>query len=234
MITSNQNQQFKYLLKLKKSKYRKAYQEALIFGEDIIAAAKHAGVIRSMIVTQEFEDAIVMSDALFDMLADYHMDHKIGALITIKDVEVAPTDALICENIQDPRNLGALFRSALAFGFKHIYVSKDTVDPYHELALRSAKGTTFQLSIHYGHMHDHITSLKKQGYVLVGTSPKPQPTIQRQEGFVALILGNEGQGMSEDTMASCDTLMHIQTMSVESLNVSVAGAICMYELRRQV
>ena len=232
MITSNQNQQYKYLMKLKKSKYRHIYQEAIIFGEDLIDATKKAGNIQSMIVTKDQGVLICLSSELFETLADYHMENQVGALVSIKDVTQEATHALVCENIQDPRNLGALFRSALAFGFKHIYVSHDSVDPYHELALRSAKGTTFQLSIHRGTLEHHVKHLKSLGYVCIGTSPQPQATIEFNADFIALILGNEGRGLTQKTIEACDSLMHIKTESVESLNVSVAGAICMYDIRR--
>lgn len=233
MITSNQNQQFKYLMKLKNGKYRNIYQEAIIFGEDIILAAKKAKLIQTMIVTKEMDQAIVLSDALFDKLANYHMENKRGAVIKIKPLKQSSTHALLCENIQDPRNLGALFRSALAFNFKHIYLSTDTVDPYHELALRAAKGATFELSIYKGHINEHINTLKQKGYKLIATSPRPVEKVSEVVGFVALVLGNEGQGLTKSTMQSCDGALHITTNNVESLNVSVAGAISMYDIRRR-
>lgn len=231
MITSNQNQTFKYLLKLKKAKYRKQYQEAIIFGQDVIDAAIEAGVVVSFITTVEKEEAICLEPSLFDSLADYEMQQKVGAVVKIERKNHASNRILVLENIQDPRNVGALFRSALAFGFKKVFLSKDCADPYHELALRSAKGTTFGLDIEEGYLLPYIKTLKEKEYHIIGTSPKKGEKLKLYPNKLALILGNEGQGLTHEIITQCDHFMHIETESVESLNVSVAGAICMYEIR---
>ena len=233
MITSSQNQTYKYMLKLKKSKYRKRYEEALIFGQDMIEAAQKRGLIQSLISTDN-EGDIVLSEDLFDALADYDVPQKKGAIIRIERFKQTSDRVLILENIQDPRNVGALFRSALAFGFNRILLTKDCVDPYHELALRASKGSLFQLDIEEGHLETHVKHLKEEGYMIIGTSPKPVLTLQLKSHKVAVLLGNEGQGLSTDAMKVCDGWMHIETQSVESLNVSVAGAICMYEIRSKL
>jgi TrmH family RNA methyltransferase len=230
MITSSQNQTYKYALKLKKAKYRKLYQEALIFGQDMIEAAQKNGRIQSLISIDTNGD-IVLTEELFNALADYDVPEKKGAIIRIEPIKNQSDRVLILENIQDPRNVGALFRSALAFGFKRVFLTKDCADPYHELALRSAKGATFQLDIEEGDLMTHINELKTEGFEIIGTSPKRVEKIQTVSKKVAVLLGNEGQGLSIDAVNACDEWMHIETESVESLNVNVAGAICMYELR---
>ena len=236
MITSKQNDIYKHLLKLKKAKYRNVHQEALIFGQDLIEEAKKANKILQYISTAPHGNHIVISKELMDTLLDYDMKDPIGAIVSTKQV-VQSYDGhlLMCDTIQDPRNLGALMRSAHAFGFHHIILSPECVDPYHELALRAAKGSTFHVSIHQGSLKDSIVELKKHGYTIVASShlkTDAVPTTFKKP--VALILGNEGHGISEDLLTLADHFYHIDTQGVDSLNVSVAGSIMMYMVGKNV
>jgi TrmH family RNA methyltransferase len=235
MITSKQNEVYKHLLKLKKAKYRDTHQEAVIFGHDLVDEARKANKIIHYLSTAPHGSHLVISKELMDTLIDYDMKEPIGALVSLKqDTQPYNRNILLCDTIQDPRNLGALIRSAHAFGFHKIILSPTCVDPYHELALRAAKGSTFHLSIEVQSLKEVIPTLKKASYQIIASSHLPQTQPLTNAFPCALILGNEGHGISKDILDLADTYFHIQTQGVESLNVSVAGSIMMHQLAEKV
>jgi TrmH family RNA methyltransferase len=231
MITSKQNETYKHLLKLKKAKYRYTHQEAVIFGHDLVDEARKANKVINYLSTAPHGSHLVISRELMDTLIDYDMKEPIGALVSIKQDTVSyKGNILLCDTIQDPRNLGALIRSAHAFGFHKIILSPECVDPYHELALRAAKGSTFHLSIEVQSLTEAILLLKKETYYIIASSHLPQSQSQTNTYPCALILGNEGHGISKDVFELADAYVNIQTQGVDSLNVSVAGSIMMHQL----
>ena len=123
MITSNQNQVYKHLTKLKKKKSRQVFLEAYIYGDDLLASAKKHGRIKYMIGTNDSYD-VIMSEELIQSLADYPLITFELAVIDLSIIkEIESKHILILDNVQDPRNVGALIRSAEAFGFLEIVFS---------------------------------------------------------------------------------------------------------------
>lgn len=231
MITSKQNETFKKLLKLKKAKYRNQYQEALIFGHDLIEEALKKNKVIQIISTFPHGNHLVLSKELIDELSDFEMKEPIAAIVSIKNTPSEyKGNILMCDTIQDPRNLGALIRSAHAFGFHKIILNKASVDPYHELSMRTSKGSIFHVSLEVLPLVETIAFLKQHHYMIVASSHlKQQSQIQPKQPIV-LILGNEGHGISDDLLNLTDMTLHIPTVGVDSLNVSVAGSILMYTL----
>lgn len=235
MITSKQNEVYKHLVKLKKAKYRNEHQEAVIFGDDLVEEARKANKIIQMIGSSPHGDHLVLSKELMHTLMDYEMKSPIGARVSIQYEQKAYSgNILICDTIQDPRNLGALIRSAHAFGFHKIILSQECVNPYHELALRAAKGSTFHVNIEISNLVDAIQQLKNNGYTIIASSHKKQPNQKQIKSPVAIILGNEGHGISKELLEQSHISLHIETQGVDSLNVSVAGSILMYQLSERV
>jgi len=234
MITSKQNETFKRLLKLKKAKYRNQYQEALIFGHDIVEEALKTNKVIQLISTFPHGKNLVLSKELMDALSDYEMKEPIGAIVSLKEeVLEYKGNILMCDTIQDPRNLGALIRSAHAFGFHKIMLNKSSVDPFHELSIRTSKGSIFHVQIEICSLKESIETLKQQQYMIVASSHLKQKKQLKPQHPIALILGNEGHGISDDLIALTDITLHISTSGVDSLNVSVAGSILMYTLSEQ-
>jgi RNA methyltransferase, TrmH family len=235
MITSKHNDMYKHLLKLKKAKYRNQHQEAIIFGQDLLDEAKRANKIIQYFSTAPHGSHLVITKELMDALVEYEMKDPIGAIISTKqDIISYHGNVLVCDTIQDPRNLGALIRSAHAFGFHKIMLSPECVDPYHELALRAAKGSTFHVNIEVKPTKETILALKKNKYQIIASTHLPQSSSSDFSLPCALILGNEGHGISNDLIELSDVLFHIQTQGVDSLNVSVAGSIMMYQLSEKL
>lgn len=131
---------------------------------------------------------------------------------------------LALDRLQDPGNLGTLFRSALALGWEGIFLIGDTVDPYNDKALRASQGATLLLPWRRGTVEEFESAIKLPRYLADLKGAPPQKISQG-----CLILGQEGTGLQ--TALKGTSLSIPMKMEVDSLNVAVAGGILMYELR---
>ncbi len=139
---------------------------------------------------------------------------------------------LILEDVQDPGNVGALIRTATAFGFSGVILSEKCADPLAPKAVQATAGTV--LSVWLRRTSDYVDLvrlLNRQGYVCAATDPYGQDdlTVMACQSQLMLALGNEAAGLSSDLQRIADYHIKIPMRAdVESLNVAVSGAICMY------
>ncbi len=147
-------------------------------------------------------------------------------------------NAIALSSLRDPSNLGAVIRSAVAFGTTHIILSDDCADIYNPKALRSAMGSLFHIKItRVSSFPDFITSAKSCGRRVFAAELRPgalslSDTELRRDDIV--IIGNEGHGIAEDISALCDGSIYIPISTrTESLNASVAAAVFMWELNKK-
>lgn len=142
---------------------------------------------------------------------------------------------LILDQLQDPRNIGALLRSAVAFGFSGVVLPKDHSAPINAAAIKTSVGATFKIPIaRVTNLARAIKDLKEKEFWIYGadSNDNSQPFDRVDwRRRVALVLGSEGAGLRRLTRDRCDGLIHIpHTDDIDSLNVSVAGGILMYAL----
>jgi len=144
---------------------------------------------------------------------------------------------LILDSIQDPRNLGACLRSALAFEFDAVIVNKDGSSPINEYVFKTSVGAILNLDIFYvTNLSRSINSLKDIGYWVLGLDGNGEGSIfsEKFSSKTAVVLGSEGSGIRKLVKENCDHLIKIPISNkVESLNISVATGIIMYELKKQ-
>ena len=135
----------------------------------------------------------------------------------------------LVDAIQDPGNLGALFRSCAAFGFDAVVLGKGSVDPWNPRAVRGSSGLISTVPFEAGaRLEQTIDFLRNKGFSIVGTSPYGKDTIDtvNLKRKVAILVGNEGKGAATNILDLCDTKVKIPMAGgVESLNVSVAHGI---------
>jgi len=148
-----------------------------------------------------------------------------------------PPFFLILDGVEDPHNLGACLRVADAMGVHAVIAPKDRAVGLNATVRKVACGAAETVPfIAVTNLARTIRELKEAGVFVVGTTMDAPGTLHNTKlhGPIALVLGAEGDGMRRLTTEACDALITIPMYgSVESLNVSVASGICLYEIRRQ-
>jgi 23S rRNA (guanosine2251-2'-O)-methyltransferase len=148
-----------------------------------------------------------------------------------------PPFFLILDGVEDPHNLGACLRVADAMGVHAVIAPKDRAVGLNATVRKVASGAAETVPfIAVTNLARTIRELKEAGVFVVGTTMDAPSTLLniKLDGPIAIVLGSEGDGIRRLTAETCDALVTIPMFgSVESLNVSVASGICLYEARRQ-
>ena len=146
---------------------------------------------------------------------------------------------VVLDGVSDPDNVGSIFRNAAAFGAAGVVLSPTCADPLYRKAIRTSMGTTLQLPFHVAREWPGILErIREAGVRVVALTPlEPAIEIEAFVGrgcrrAVALLLGNEGDGVSRAALALCDRRVRIAIEpAVDSLNVANAAAVALQRLR---
>ncbi|MFV0499051.1 MAG: TrmH family RNA methyltransferase [Bacilli bacterium] len=227
MIKSKSNIKIKYVKSLYASKNRKKFKQFVVEGRNCVDMAKNANCIDYIISINNNDEGILVSKEVMKSIVSTSSLIDVIAVCNIPFFSSKSDKVLVLENIQDPGNLGALIRSALAFNFDLIVCSKSTVDFMNSKVIRASGGSIFQIKIIY----DDIASyLKKSKNKTIGTFVDGKNDIIKLDKF-NLVIGNEGTGISADIELLCDYKHSIKiNENLDSLNAAVAGSILMYQL----
>lgn len=143
---------------------------------------------------------------------------------------------LLLDRLQDPGNLGTIIRCAEAFGISRVFLSRDCADLWSPKVLRSSMGSCFRQPVEQtDSLTGVIAELRQNGIstyaaALDSTAAKPQ-SLAAASGGIALVVGNEGNGVSAEVLSACDGCVYIpMTAQIESLNAATAAAVLMWEL----
>ncbi len=199
-------------------------------------------------VAQEADVRIIMSDRarLDGMLGgDKHQGvvARVSAVKLPLDIDEVletisePALLLVLDGVQDPHNLGACLRVADAMGVHAVLAPKDRAVGLNATARKVASGAAESVPfIPVTNLARTLRDLKDKGVWTVGTAGEAEQDLfaAKLKGPLAWVMGAEGEGLRRLTREVCDELVRIPMFgSVESLNVSVASGICLYESRRQ-
>lgn len=158
---------------------------------------------------------------------------KYGSLDDLKDSE----RLILLDKIEDPHNLGAIIRSAESFGFDGVIIPERRSAKVSPTVYKTSAGAINNIKIvMVKNLNRAMEELKDQGFWIYGLAGEAESSIDQTDlkGKVALVVGNEGDGLSRMVREHCDMLVKIPMQGlVNSLNASVASAISMYELVRQ-
>lgn len=155
----------------------------------------------------------------------------------------APGLYVAAEGVQDPGNLGAIVRSMAAFGARGLVIPRRKSAPAGETVLKASAGALLSMPVmHVGGIPNFLHQAHEDGFYIVGTalggdelSPDVTQDICSQNDRILLVLGTEQTGLSPLAQKRCDRLLQIgHSDSVNSLNVSAAAAIFLYELSRSL
>ncbi len=158
------------------------------------------------------------------------------ALPSLEEVLKGARRVAVLEDIQNPTNVGAIFRSAAALGMDAVLLTPACSNPLYRRSCRVSMGTVFQ--VHWTYLEgDWVQILRDQGYKTAAMALRDDsysidaPEL-RQLDKLAVVLGSEGDGLAEGTIAACDYTVKIPMYhGVDSLNVAAASAVAFWELR---
>lgn len=243
-ITSKSNKLVKETKKLHQKKYRK--QSYLIEGWHLFEEAIQAGVeIVNIFALLEYTERLssypqvtFVTPEILQDLADSKTPQGIVAELSLPHVGIPDFSTgkfLFLEDVQDPGNVGTMIRTADAAGYRGVIISKQSADIYSLKTLRSMQGSHFHLPVYRMETADFLAEAKVAGMPVVA-STLSQDSVDYQSltlsDHFTLVMGNEGQGISELMAEEADQLVHITMPGrAESLNVAVAAGILMFYLR---
>ncbi len=150
---------------------------------------------------------------------------------------------VILEEVMNPTNVGAVFRSAAALGLDAVLLTHGCSNPYYRRSIRVSMGTVFQIPwtfIPENYWPSFLGQLKNMGYMTAAMALSDQsvsiddPLLNSSEKL-ALVMGTEGDGLKAETISACDMTVRIPMMhGVDSLNVAAASAVAFWQLRKRL
>ena len=239
MIESINNEQIKEIRKLKDKKYRDESNMFLVEGDHLVKEAYKAGYLKKLIVTEDIYDfdveKLLVTDKVINSISELNNTKVIGVCSKISSELDLNKNILILDGVQDPGNLGTIIRSCVAFNINNLVLSNECVDLYNSKVIRSTQGMIFNINIIRDDLKNTIKLLKNNNYTIYGTNVIngiDVKDVKNTEKY-AIILGNEGNGISDDVNALVDKNIYIKmNENCESLNVAVSGSIILYELSK--
>ena len=239
VITSLDNTKIVEVAKLSDKKYRRLTNRYVIEGARLVFdAIKHGANVANVYVREsnaqdfDFDNQIVVSDKVFAKMCDTVNSQGVLAVVERTESPLANPkgNCLVLDGLQDPGNVGTLIRTAVACGFTDIY-AVNSVDLYSPKVIRSAMSAHFCIKLHELDSIEQAFSLLK-GVETVSAHMGGTNVFSTHFGKrVALILGNEGNGLSDYSMKNATKKVALPMENgFESLNVAVAGSVIMYQI----
>ena len=204
--------------------------------ESLLFESKHHQLAKEY---QKNHPHIVLYEAsqeVVSQIVGYKMHQGIMALAKIPDphpLDQLKGNTLVLQGLANAENVGAICRTAAAFGIRNILCDRACSPLYLRRTVKTSMGTLFNLKHYYSsNLVDDLTKLKVRGFSVVGADPAQENIALNEvkvESPVLLIIGSEGEGISHDVKRACDQLVRIPIdLSVDSLNAAIASSIFLY------
>jgi rRNA methylase, putative, group 3 len=259
-IQSSQNSIIKEIKALHLKKNRDAQEIYFVEGIRFVSDAIDNGqVLTRVIISEKLEslnggseliekvkgvcsDISLVPEKLFKEVSDTQTPQGILAVLeksrfNFDRVIAEGSSVVMLDCVQDPGNVGTIIRTADAAGMSAVLMSKGCVDLYSPKVLRSTMGSVFHMPIFEGiNIAEIIGLLKQNGYKVIASHLSGQNNYFQEDltGRSAIIVGNEANGITQETADMADSLVKIPMPGkAESLNASVAASIMIYEIVRQ-
>ncbi len=239
-ITSLSNENVKRWASLKLKKHRDETKTFLIEGKHLLKMALDKKILLTQIYVGDlpsyFDSEIPTFEVTYqimDKITSTKTPQKVAGICRYLDEPslINKKKIIALDGVQDPGNGGTIVRTALAFNYDAIIISDDSFDLYNDKFIRSTMGSLFDIDIIRGNLYEKLLFLKEYKYDIIVTVLDKQSIDYREykpsQNYV-LVLGNEGQGISDEIINLATRKIYIPiSEKIDSLNVSVAGAICM-------
>ncbi len=262
MITSRGNARLKEIRQLKQTKFRTREGKYFVEGVRLVEEALgHTGQVRTMVYSPRLEknprgasllstarnilphaEWLYVSDEVMGMVCDTHSHQGILAVLEKRGYlldEIWKREGLILllHMLQDPGNLGTIFRAAEAGGAAGLILSRGSTDPYSPKVARASMGSLFRVPFLMDQdLTECLQKLRLRGFRLWAAAVQSELSFWEVDFSVrsAVLLGQEGAGLPKDLMEATDGVFTIpMTAGVDSLNVALAAGMVVYESYRQ-
>ena len=261
MITSTSSSQVKHVISLlSKAKERKKNNEYVVDGIRMVSEVP-ADLLVKIYMSERFQnnnseyvkelvkkqgisdDSIeIVADNVFDRMSQTQTPQGIMAVVRMKDNSLSDMLSgnpllILVENLQDPGNLGIIIRMGEGAGVTGVIMSPNTVDIYNPKTIRSTMGSIFRVPfIYVQDFGEAVSECQKSGVKVYAAHLDGKNTYLGEDYSTptAFLIGNEGNGLTDDITKQADTLIRIPMEGeVESLNAAIACTILTYEAVRQ-
>jgi len=248
-ITSNQNPVVKAMRELRESRARQSRMRMLVEGEKMIREAAESGLApydalvdaqkwekyESLVQLLENAGATVYAAParVIEAVCDTKTPQGVVASFALPVSGVPDGRLVALDGVQDPGNVGTIWRTADAAGFGGLLVGEGSADPFSQKVQRSAMGSAFRVPVQCGNLVEMLREKKAAGYRIVASALDGTDFRERIDAGerAILIVGNEARGISPEVMAMADVKLRIPMLGkAESLNAAVAAGIFMYQM----
>ncbi|MDD6212802.1 MAG: RNA methyltransferase [Clostridiales bacterium] len=254
MITSAANQQIRQIRALiSRSKVRNEEKQFVVEGRKMVEEAPEERLVRvycseAFSLEEKNHDILekyhpeIVADSVFKGMSDTQTPQGILAVVRQNscqwsDLIREKRPVLILESIQDPGNLGTMIRTGEGAGIAGIIMNRMTVDVYNPKTIRSTMGSVYRVPFYVSDcLEQDIQRLRQEGYRIFAAHLKGRNSYAKEnyKEASAFLIGNEGNGLSDEIAALADTYIRIPMEGrVESLNAAIAASLLMYEAQRQ-
>lgn len=259
IIKSKDNDKIKYTKSLLKTKGRNKEKKFIIEGYRILTLALECDAkLEYVFINEDFENKEDHQELLYQLEQKNIKIYKTTNKLFLEMVDTENTQGilgvlkykerdmvnnindddkfvLILDRIQDPGNMGTIIRTADSAGVDGIILLKGCVDIYNPKVIRSTMGSIFNMNIINTTQEEAVDVLKKQGFSIVSSYLQTDNYYHQTtyDGKIALVIGNEANGINEQLISESDKLIKIPIYGdAESLNAAISAAILMYEIKK--
>lgn len=234
IITSKENKRIKELIRIQSHPRPDCF---LIEGYHAVEVAYQQGYLKEAYALEDpllqGVETYLVNEAILKKVSKASTFEKIIGICSLPEHKELSNRVLIFDRLQDPGNIGTLLRASASFGFEDVIFLKGTCSPFNFKAVAASEGALFFVHLHFYEEDETIALLNEQGYCIIGSAlrdARPMEGYDYPKGNIALILGNEGQGMSSSLLSKTDVNLKISMEKMESLNVAMAGSILMHDI----
>lgn len=239
IIESKENKKIKYINKLRNNKFMNEERKFIVEGFHLIEEAYNAGILLETISVDELYynvPNVLVTQNIMNYISLLPSSSNAIGICKFTEEKKIGNKVIVLDNLQDPGNIGTIIRSANAFNFDTIVLSDTSVNKYNDKLIRASQGMLFKTNVITRNLVEFLNTAKEESYKICitdVTDGKKINTIKNDEKVI-IVMGNEGQGVSDYVRNYADTNIYIPMNSTcESLNVAVATSIIMYELNKE-
>ncbi|MDY2728147.1 MAG: RNA methyltransferase [Candidatus Onthovivens sp.] len=236
-ISSVSNTFIKELYKLKNTKNIQEQKAFLVENEHLLEMSKqYLKCILTLNINENYDcDQYIVTKEIMEKLSSGKSPDRIIGLVDFPTIKPASSNKIIYLNkIQDPGNVGTIFRTALAFNYFDILCDNGCAFKYSSKVVAASQGAIFNLNIIDSCLTD-LLYLKSQGYKIISTTLSPKSKkitdICRDFDKICIVFGNEGKGVDDEILKISDEFLKIEIDNIDSLNVAVSAGIILYSFK---